>query len=117
MIKRKYHITFSNNVKSANPLAKLLAGIIALAAIPVIFIAFAGVIAILLTIVAFIAAAVVFLKILAPNTKGHNVLEDVEHNMTNEADAAPSIRGKHIEIKGATRRKPVVIEQERDGSG
>jgi len=116
VIKRKYHITFSNNVKSANPLAKLLAGIIALVAIPFIFIAFAGIIAILLAVVAFIAAAVVFLKVLAPITKQRNVIEDVESNVTNEADAAASSRRKRIDIEGAVRRKPVIIENERDGS-
>ncbi len=116
MIQRKYNITFSSNAKSANPLAKLLAGIIALAAIPFIFIAFAGVLAFLLAIVAFIAAAAVFFKILAPSFRDREGIEAAQHSGTNEADAAPASNRKRIKIEGAARRKPVVIEQERDGS-
>ena len=117
MNKRNYHITFSGNVKSTNPLTRLLAGIVALAAIPFIFIAFTGLFAFMLIAFVFIAAAgALFLKFLGPNTRDQNVIEGVEYTVVDETAGAPLSQHKSGEIKNAARRQPVVIEHQRDDS-
>ena len=122
MNKRNYHITFSGNVKSTNPLTRLLAGIIALAAIPFIFIAFTGLFAFMLIAFVFIAAAgAMFLKFLGPNIKDQNIkdpniIEGVKYTVVDEAAGAPSSQHKSGEIINTTRRKPVVIEHDPDNS-
>jgi|GEM_PF-4552117 len=110
-MKHNYHISFSSNTKSANPLARLLAGIIALLAIPVALIVFTGVLAFFLAAVVTIAAVVIFLKILAPGRAEREVIEEVEYTVSGEP---ASRQRKSGYVPGTRRRKPVVIEHDND---
>ena len=115
MPQRNYHISYSSNVKSANPLVKLIACILALIAIPIIFIAFTGVLALLLAaFVAIATSAAVFFKFLSPKTIDPDVIDGMEYKVVDDKGDGLSDQ-RHQSVKHHSgRRKPVVIEHDGD---
>ena len=115
MTKHHYHISYSSSGKFANPLTKLLAFILALIAIPVIFIAFTGFIAILLaTFVVIGTSAAVFFKILSPKVKDPNIIDGMEYNVVDDKGVEASQVQQNPETQNSERRKPVIIEHDGD---
>ena len=115
MTKRHYHISYSGGGKSSNPLTKLIACILALIAIPVIFVAFTGVLALLLAAFVIIGtSAAVFFKFLSPKINDPNIIDGMEYNVVDEQDTETSDLRQDLDTNNSARRKPVVIEHDGD---
>lgn len=115
MTKRQYNISYSAGGKAANPLTKLLAGILALIAIPFVFIAFTGVIAILLAAFVVIGtSAAIFFKFLSPKVKDPNIIDGMEYNVVDDKGVAASQVHQNSDTHNSERRKPVIIEHDGD---
>ncbi len=115
MTKRHYHISYSAGGKTSNPLTKLLACILALIAIPFIFIAFTGVIAILLAAFVVIGtSAAIFFKFLSPKIKDPNIIDGVEYNVVGDKGGEALKDQQNSDTQNSGRRKPVIIEYDGD---